>query len=224
MASYARGMSAPVTDRSRVRRHTERARYDRETIASILRAGLVAHVGIVDGGPVVIPMAYGVDDDWLYLHGSPGSRLMRMLGRGAEVCVTVTLLDGLVLARSVAHHSMNYRSVALRGRAEGVVGDDAKLAALETTSEHLVPGQWGVARLPSERELTGVAVVRVPLDEASAKVRTGPPIDEEEDHALPVWAGTLAVEPRYGPVEDAPDLPAGLAPPAWITGYRRPGS
>jgi len=209
--------------RSTVRRLPDRARYDPAEIFAILDEGLVGHVGFVeDGQPFVIPMSYGRDGDRLYLHGSVASRLLRALGAGASVCVTVTLLDGLVLARSVFHHSMNYRSVVILGRAEVVDEPEEKMRALERLTEHLVPGRWSDARGPNEKELAKTLVLRVPLAEASAKVRTGPPQDDDEDYALPVWAGVLPYGPAPGRPEPDPRLREGFEPPDYVTGYRRP--
>jgi nitroimidazol reductase NimA-like FMN-containing flavoprotein (pyridoxamine 5'-phosphate oxidase superfamily) len=209
--------------RSTVRRLSERGRYDPAEIRAILDEGLVGHVGFVENGqPFVIPMSYGRDGDSLYLHGSVAGRLLRALGAGAPLCITVTLLDGLVIARSVFHHSMNYRSVVILGRAEIVSEREEKMLALEKLTEHLVPGRWKDARAPNETELAKTLVLRVSLAEASAKVRTGPPQDGEEDYGLLVWAGVLPYGPAPGPLEPDPRLDEGLEPPDYLTGYRRP--
>lgn len=184
-----------VAPSSRVRQHPERAHYDRATIHAILDAGKVCHVGVViDGQPMVIPMGYGRDGERLLLHGGRGSRLMQLLGAGAPVCVTVTHLDGLVLARSAMHHSMNYRSVVAVGRGEAITDPVAKRAALDTVIEHLTPGRGAVVRAPDAAEVDATAVVAISLDQASAKVRSGPPKDAARDLGLLVWAGEIPLE------------------------------
>jgi nitroimidazol reductase NimA-like FMN-containing flavoprotein (pyridoxamine 5'-phosphate oxidase superfamily) len=211
----------PQSPRIRVRRLPDRGTYDREAIHAILDEGLVCHVAVVaDGQPYVLPMNFGRDGDRLLLHGSAASRLVRALADGAPACFTVTILDGLVLARSAFHHSVNYRSVVLLGRARPVVGDAAKTAALRLISEHLVPGRWEAVRPPNERELAATSVVEVPIEEASAKIRTGPPRDDAEDMAWPVWAGVLPVAVASGePVRDGADGPAEVPP--HVRGWRR---
>lgn len=187
------------TPRTTVKRIPKRADYDRATTHAILDAGLVCHVGFaIEGQPFVTPTAYGRSGDVLYLHGSPASRMLRNLQHGISVCVTVTLLDGLVMARSAFHHSMNYRSVVLFGQATVVEGEAEKRSALRAFTEHVVPGRWAEVRPPSDAELAGTLVLALPIAEASAKVRTGPPVDDPEDYALPVWAGVvpLAMLPR----------------------------
>jgi hypothetical protein len=170
---------------------------------------------------VVIPTSYGRKGDTLYLHGSPGSRMFRALGKGADVCITVTLLDGLVLARSAFHHSMNYRSVVIFGKATPLEDAAAKRAALRAFTEHVAPGRWQEIRQPSEKELQSTTVLAIPLKEVSAKVRTGPPIDDEQDYALPVWAGILPLE--LTPATPLPDdrLPKGTAVPDYVRMYAR---
>lgn len=209
----------PPSDRTRVRRVPVRAEYDPAVIRAILREGLVAHVGLTDEerGPIVVPMVYGIDDEWLYLHGSPASRLLRHLGSGVPVCVEVTLLDGLVIARSTFHHSMNYRSVMIHGHCESIDDPAEKDAALEVIVEHVAPGQWDYARVPSAEELTQTAVVRLSLAEAAAKIRTGDPVDEPEDMGLPVWAGTLPIRRVFDAPVDAEDLGPGLSFPEHLT-------
>ncbi len=194
----------PPSPRARIRRLPERGAYERETIHAILDEGLVCHVGIeVDGQPYVLPMNHGRDGNRLLLHGSAASRLMQGLAVGQPACFTVTLVDGLVLARSAFHHSMNFRSVVLLGRARPIADPAGKSAALRAISERLVPGRWDAVRPPSARELAMTSVVEVPLDEASAKIRTGPPKDDAEDLALPVWAGVLPLSVIPGdPVAD----------------------
>jgi nitroimidazol reductase NimA-like FMN-containing flavoprotein (pyridoxamine 5'-phosphate oxidase superfamily) len=178
--------------RTRVTRMPSRANYERETIEAILDEAIVSHLGTVspDGHPVVIPTLHARAGDWLYIHGSAASPTLRRAER-AEICLTATLLDGLVLARSAVHHSVNYRSVVVFGQAEKIEDTEGKSEALKAFTEKLVPGRWGDARLPTEKELRAVGVLRLPLEEASAKVRTGGPLDDEDDYALPVWAGTI---------------------------------
>jgi nitroimidazol reductase NimA-like FMN-containing flavoprotein (pyridoxamine 5'-phosphate oxidase superfamily) len=216
-------MSAtPPSPRTTVRRLRERGQYDAATIRAILDEGLVCHVGfIVDGQPFVIPMGYGRDGDHLILHGSVASRMLRALAAGSPACVTVTLLDGLVLARSVFHHSMNYRSVVILGHPELIEGKEEKLAALERLTEHLAPGRWAEARLPNDRELALTQVLRMSLEESSAKIRTGPPKDDEEDYALPIWAGVLPLAQVAGTPQPDPRLPEGIEPPPHVTAGRR---
>ena len=207
-----------ATERTRVRRLPERAAYDRETVHAILDEGFVCHVGfVVDAQPYVIPTGYARAGETLYLHGSTGSR--PGLRPAMPVCVTVTLLDGLVLARSAFHHSMNYRSVTVLGRTRLVGDPGEKEAALRAFVEHVVPGRSDEVRGGDRRELAATAVLAVPIEEASAKVRTGPPKDDEEDYALPVWAGVLPLALVPGdPVPDARLDPAVPVPPhvsAW---------
>lgn len=190
--------------RTRVVREADRAVYDRETVYRILDEGFLCHVGfVVDGQPFVIPTSYGRKDANLYLHGSAASRMLRQMQDGVAVCVTVTLLDALVLARSVFNHSMNYRSVVVLGRASLVMAREEKVAALRVLSEHILPGRWDDARQPNERELKATSVLRMPIQEFSAKVRTGPPIDDEEDYSFPTWAGVVPLETKAGaPIAD----------------------
>ena len=193
----------PVTDRTKVRRLANRGNYDRETVHSILDEALVCHVGfVVDGAPVVIPTIHWREGDELYFHGSAASRMLRALKSGVEACVTVTLIDGLVLARSAFHHSMNYRSVVIFGEARVVEGDE-KLRALDSLIEHITPDRARDVRPPNEIELKQTLVLALPLDEASAKIRTGGPVDDEEDYALPVWAGVVPLKLTAG--EPIPD-------------------
>jgi nitroimidazol reductase NimA-like FMN-containing flavoprotein (pyridoxamine 5'-phosphate oxidase superfamily) len=211
--------------RVRVTRLHERARYDREAIDAVLDAGLVAHLGFVsDGQPFVIPTLHARIGDDVYVHGSPASRTLRALGGGIAACLTVTLLDGIVLARSVFEHSMNYRSVVVLGTAASVDEPDEKLAALEAFTEKLLPGRWAEARPPSGKELKATSVLRLPLDEASAKIRDGGPEDgDTPDAELDVWAGhvPLVVE-ALAPVPD-PSLRSGIPVPPGLAPYRRPG-
>ena len=205
------------TARTTLRRLPKRGSFDRQTVYEILDEGFVCHVGFVnDGQPFVIPTAYGRVGDTLYLHGAKASRMLKALASGAEVCVTVTLVDGLVLARSAFHHSINYRSVVVFGRPRVVESEEEKNAALEAFTEHVCRGRWAEVRWPTPDELAATNVVALRLDEASAKVRTGPPIDDEEDYALTVWAGVLPLSIEPGaPVPD-PRLPSGTAVPAYI--------
>ena len=197
-------MGDAPTSRTAVRRKAERGRYDRDVVHAILDEGLVCHVGFEsDHGPVVLPTMHARVDDTLYLHGAVGNAMLRAVTAGSPVCATVTLLDGLVLARSAFHHSMNYRSVVVFGTATAVEDRDAKLAALEALIERIHPGRWTEARPPTDAELRQTLVVSLPLSEASAKVRTGPPIDDEEDYALSVWAGVIPLETRR--LEGIPD-------------------
>jgi len=190
--------SAPSL-RTRIVREPQRAVYDREAVYQILDEAFLCHVGfVVDGQPFVIPTSYGRDGDVLYIHGSAASRMLRNLDQGLPVCVTVTLLDGLVLARSVFNHSMNYRSVVTLGVATLVDDPAEKLAALRAISEHIIPNRWDDARQPSEKELKATSVLRLPINEFSAKVRVGPPIDDAEDYEFPTWAGVIPLEIKSG--------------------------
>jgi hypothetical protein len=210
------------TQRSTIKRLPKRATYDSETVYQILDEGLVCHVGfVVDGQPYVIPTAYGRVEDRLYIHGSPASRMLRTLQEGIPVCVTVTLLDGLVLARSAFHHSMNYRSVVIFGTATIVSEPEEKLKALHAFTEHVVPGRWEEVRQPSRNELAGTLVLSLPIVEASAKVRTGPPIDDEADYSLPVWAGEIPLRLVAGVPVDDPRLQAGIKPSPVLTSLKR---
>lgn len=212
--------AAPPTTRSHVRRVPQRGVYDRETIDAILDESLISHVGFaVDGQPFVIPMLHARIGDRVYLHGSTASRLVRKLAAGVPVCLTTTLVDGLVLARSAYHHSMNYRSVVVLGDATLVEGPDERAAALEAFTEKLIPGRWEEVRKPSPQELKGTRVMAMELREASAKVRTGHPADDEDDYALDVWAGVVPLALRAGtPVPDA-RLADGIAPSPAVTGW-----
>ena len=213
------------TPRTRVRRLPERGRYDRVAIDAVLDAGLVAHVGfVVDGQPYVIPTLHARVGDHVLFHGSSASRTLRELGAGIPACLTVTLLDGIVFARSVFEHSMNYRSVVVLGQAAAVTDPDEKLAALEALTERLLPGRWAEARAPTRRELKATAVLRLPLDEASAKLRDGGPEDgDTSDAELDVWAGHLPlVVTALDPVPD-PTLRPGIPVPPGLRPYRRAG-
>jgi uncharacterized protein len=210
------------TPRTRVVREAHRGVYDRETVYQILDEGFLCHVGFVgDGQPFVIPTSYGRKDDQLFIHGSAASRMLRQLKDSVPVCVTVTLLDGLVLARSVFNHSMNYRSVVILGKATLVEDPQEKLAALHAISEHILPGRWADARQPNERELKQTSVLRLPIEEFSAKVRTGPPIDDEEDYSFPTWAGVVPLEMMAGTPMNDPRLDPAREAPRYIQGYSR---
>lgn len=222
-ASAARSpQSFEPTERSRVRRLPKRAAYDRETVYAILDAGLVAHVAFVhDGEPFVIPMAYARMGDSIVLHGAKKARILETIV-GSRICLNVAMVDGLVLARSAFHHSVNYRSVVILGTAVEVVDEAEKLMALEAISEHIIRGRWREVRAPTPQELKATTVVRMPIEEASAKVRTGPPVDDEEDYAIGCWAGELPLRlVAQAPVAE-PRLAPGILPPAYVTGYRRP--
>jgi len=211
------------TARTRVIRESERGVYDRKTVYKILDEGFICHVGFVtpDGQPFVIPTSYGRDGDNLYIHGSAASRMLRRLNEGIPVCATVTLLDGLVLARSIFNHSMNYRSVVILGTAKLVEDPTEKLKAMRILSEHILPERWDDVREPSERELKATSALRLPIDEFSAKVRSGPPIDDEEDYSFPTWAGVIPLEMRAGAPINDPRLSAERGIPAYARSYSR---
>jgi nitroimidazol reductase NimA-like FMN-containing flavoprotein (pyridoxamine 5'-phosphate oxidase superfamily) len=215
-------MNFPKTERTTLKRLPKRGVYDRQLVYGILDEGFICHVGFaVDGRPFVIPTGYARVDDQLYIHGSQVSRMLRTLEQGVPVCVTVTLVDGLVLARSAFHHSVNYRSVVVFGRASMVDDREAKLAALLAFSEHVIPGRWDEVRVPYEQELKATTVLSVPLVEVSAKVRNGPPLDDEEDYALNVWAGVIPLQVVAGePISD-PRLPEGIELPPYALNYTR---
>ena len=211
------------TPRTTLRRLPARGHFDRATVNAILDEALVCHVGFVsDGQPFVIPTIHARVGDHVFVHGSAASRMLKTLQGGLPVCLTVTLVDGLVLARSAFHHSMNYRSVVVLGDAEAVTDNGEKWDALHAIVEHVAPGRLSEVREPSAKELAGTLVLRLPIEEASAKVRTGPPLDDEEDYALECWAGVLPLRLTPGtPVPD-PRMPEGRPLPASVTGYARP--
>lgn len=217
-------MSQPYvpTPRTRLVREADRAVYDRETAYRILDEGFLCHVGFVaDGQPFVIPTSYARKDNSLYIHGSAASRMLRQLKESVPVCVTVTLLDGLVLARSIFNHSMNYRSVVVLGKATLVDDPKEKIEALHLLSEHIIPGRWAEVRQPNERELKATSVLRLPIDEFSAKVRSGPVVDDEADYAFPTWAGLVPLTMVAGaPIEDSRMLP-GQKVPEYARNYSR---
>ena len=212
------------TARNRIKRLPKRGHYDRETIHRILDEALICHVAFVEEGqPYVIPINFARMGDHIVLHGAKASRLLKHIEAGHSICVEVTIVDGLVLARSVFHHSMNYRSVVLFGKGKLIEDQQEKLAALQAVTEHLIPGRWQEARLPNRKELNATSVVLINIDEASAKVRVGPPVDELEDYALPVWAGILPLqETPLSPIRD--ELQSENIPlPKYIARYSRKG-
>lgn len=218
-------MTAPTpmkTSKTQVKRVPKRGHYDFDTVASILDEGLVCHIGfVVDGQPFVIPTAYGRVDKQVYIHGANASRLMKTLQGSINVCATVTLLDALVLARSVYHHSMNYRSVVLFGRATAVTGATEKMTALKAFTEHVMKGRWDDVRSPSPEELAATTVLSLPITEASAKIRSGPPIDTEADYDLNTWAGVLPLSLAPGQPTPDPKLSADTAIPDNVSQYVR---
>jgi nitroimidazol reductase NimA-like FMN-containing flavoprotein (pyridoxamine 5'-phosphate oxidase superfamily) len=214
-------LSLSRTGRTTLHRLRERGRTDRAELYAVLDAGLICHLGvIIDGSPVVLPTGYGRAGDTLYLHGSSANRSL-LAADSSDVCVTVTHLDGMVCARAIFHHSMNYRSAVVFGTARLVTDDAAKLAGLRAVTEQLVPGRWAEARPPNRKELAATAVLALPLDEASVKVRTGPAKDEPEDYQLDIWAGVVPAALSFGPAEPDAELPAGLAVPDHISALAR---
>ena len=211
------------TPRTTLKRRPQRGSYDFETMASILDEAIYCHVGFVgdDGQPYVIPTNLGREGRTVYVHGSAASTTVRRLAQGVPVCLTVTLLDGIVLARSAHAHSMNYRSVVILGTAHLVEGAE-KLHAMEVISNHVVPGRWDEVRPPTEPELKAISVLKIEVEEGSAKVRSGPPVDDEEDIGSPVWAGVLPLALQPGQAIPAPDLLPGLSAPDYVTKYRKP--
>ncbi len=216
-------MKKHPTPRTRVRRLPKRGHYDRTTIDAILDEGLVCHVGfVVDGQPFVIPTLHARDGDRVLVHGSAASRMLRALDDGVQLCLTVTLADQLVVARSAFHSSMNYRSVMLLGRARLIEEPRAKMNALRALVEHLIPGRWDDCRQPNAKEMKATWILELPIDEASAKIRTGGPIDDDEDYALDIWAGVLPIVKGFGkPIRDS-KLKRGVAAPSYLTRYARP--
>ncbi|MEM6867290.1 MAG: pyridoxamine 5'-phosphate oxidase family protein [Cyanobacteria bacterium P01_C01_bin.121] len=210
------------TAKTQVRRAPKRGHYDFETVAQILDEGLICQVGFVaDGQPFVIPTAYGRMGDRVYIHGAGASRMLKSLMTGIDVCFTVTLLDGLVLARSAYHHSMNYRSVVLFSQAQAVTAPEEKMVALKAFTEHVMKGRWDEVRSPNLQELAATVILSLPITEASAKIRTGPPIDAEEDYALDVWAGVLPLRMTpEAPIND-PRLSPTITLPKTVREYAR---
>ena len=217
-----RSASHPPSERTTVKRMPLRAAYDPFVINAILDEGLLCHLGFtVDSQPYVLPTIYARDGERVLIHGSAASRMLRSLRSGIPACATVTLIDGLVLARSAYHHSMNYRSVVILGTATEICDLAAKLAAMRTMVNHIVPGRWDDVRPPSEAEIRATMVLSLPLNEASAKIRTGPPLDDQEDYALTTWAGVLPLSlDAHAPLPD-PQLPAGIQTPSYLRFYRR---
>lgn len=214
--------SFPKTEKNRIKRLPKRGHYDRETIYQILDEALICHVGFVENKqPIVIPINFARMGDEIILHGAKASRLLKHIVAGEPVCIEVTIVDGLVLARSVFHSSVNYRSVVLFGKGRAVESEEEKLAALEAVVEHLIPGRWQEARLPNHKELKATSVVAIKIDEASAKVRIGPPSDDAEDYALPIWAGILPLQDSaLTPIPDEV-LPKEIPVPGYVKSYTR---
>jgi uncharacterized protein len=209
-----------LTRRTELRRLPDRGSRDRDTINQILDAGFLAHVGFcVDGRPFVIPTLYGRDGETLYLHGSAASRMLRELETGISACVTVTVVDGLVLARSAFDHSMNYRSVVAFGTARKIADPELKIKSLRAISEHLIAGRWAEVRGPSDKELKATTVLEFSIEEASSKVRNGPPLDDGSDLALPVWAGVLPLQIKSQPPIPDDKLVAGISVPNYVQNY-----
>jgi nitroimidazol reductase NimA-like FMN-containing flavoprotein (pyridoxamine 5'-phosphate oxidase superfamily) len=214
-------MQITPTDRTTVRRLPARADYDRDLIESVIDEALSCHVGFaIDGRPWVIPTIHARIGDQLYLHGAVANHMLRSIAGGIETCVTITLVDGLVLARSAFHHSMNYRSVMVFGRAASVEDAEEKRAALHALVEHVVPGRTGDARPPTDKEMRATLLLRLPITEASAKIRTGGPVDDAEDLGLPIWAGQIRVSTIFGSPTAEPGISADV--PAYVTDYVRP--
>ncbi|MGZ4108661.1 MAG: pyridoxamine 5'-phosphate oxidase family protein [Actinomycetota bacterium] len=219
-------MPTTPTERTRVHRHPERGVYDRTTVEQILDEALLCHLAWVtpEGEPRVIPTIHARIGDTLYVHGSQASRTLRALRAGAQVCIEATIVDGLVLARSTPKHSMNYRSVVVFGAPREVTERSEMDEAQRALAEHVVPGRTADARMPNDVEFNETAIFAIALDEASAKVRTGPPLDPKDDLALPVWAGVLPLRTEAGEPLPAPDLAPGIPTPSYVTAYRRPGA
>jgi len=210
------------TERTKVKRIPKRGNFDRETIYSILDEGFVCHVGFTANNQTfVIPTGYARRGDTLLIHGSSASRMMRNLAGGIDVCVTVTLIDGLVLARSAFHHSVNYRSVVIFGKAKLVEDENEKLEALYAFTEHIVPNRWNEIREPNELELKATTVLSLPLEEASAKIRTGDPVDDDDDYALDVWAGVIPLKVQAEKPQDDSRLKDGISAPDYVANYER---
>ena len=222
---YARDMSRAPSPRTEVRRLPERGSYDRRLIDAILDEALICHVGFIyEGTPVVIPTIHARVGNTLYFHGSPASRMLRSMRSGDEVCVNVTLVDGVVVARAAFHNSMNYRSVVIFGRPRIVDDPDEKWAALEAVTEHVVPGRWADSRPMTEKEMKGTLVAALPISEASAKVREGGPKDEEADYELPIWAGVVPLATLPGDPVSAEGLRVDVPIPPYLSHYRRRSS
>lgn len=208
------------TPRTRIVREPQRAVYDRDAVNQVLDEAFLCHVGFVaDGQPYVIPTSYGRNGNTLYIHGSAASRMLRNLDKGIPVCITVTLLEGLVLARSVFNHSMNYRSVVILGTATLIDDPAEKLAALRALTEHILPHRWDDSRQPNDKELKATSILKIPIEEFSAKVRQGPAIDDEEDYSFPTWAGVIPLDTTVGkPIRDER---CNLELPPYLQSYSR---
>lgn len=216
--------SINATPRTTLRRKPGRGEYDRAAIEAILDEGFLCNVAVVvDGRPLVIPTAYARDGEWLYLHGAKNNRTLRAVLEG-EACISVTLLDGLVLARSILHHSMNYRSVVLFGQGEEIADPQEKFEAMRLYVEHVIPGRWDDARRPNEAEVEATLIIRFPIQECSAKVREGPPEDTESDLSFPVWAGVMPTEPAWLEPEPDPAMSSEMPVPGYVAHYSRPRS
>ena len=212
------------TERNKVKRLPQRAQYDKETIYRIVDAAAICHVGFTqEDQPVVIPMLHARIGDTLYFHGAPASRLLKLISAGQPMCVAFTVLDGLVLARSVFHHSVNYRSAVVFGTGQLVESDQEKLTALEALTEHIAPGRWADARQPNQKELDATSVIALRIESASAKIRTGPPVDDEADYALAVWAGVVPLHLQASSPIDDPKLSSGIDVPSYISNYTNTG-
>lgn len=212
------------TKNTKLKRLPKRGHFERETINAILDEAFICHVGfVVDGQPYVIPTGFGRVENDLYIHGSAASRMLRELSKGVDVCVTVTLIDALVIARSAFHHSVNYRSVVVLGKAKLVTDAEEKNTALEAITEHIVPGRWADCRWPNELELKATSVLKLAINEASAKIRTGDPVDDDEDYSLGFWAGVLPLKLTPGEPQNDAKLTPGIKPPNYITNYKRNG-
>ncbi|HVF80087.1 MAG TPA: pyridoxamine 5'-phosphate oxidase family protein [Solirubrobacteraceae bacterium] len=217
-------MAIAPSQRTRVRRAPARAVYERETIDAVLDEGLIAHLGFtVDGQPYVIPTLHARIGDTVYIHGSSASRMIRTLTARVPACLTVTLIDGMVLARSAFHHSMNYRSVVVLGEARAVSDPTELMTVMKAFTEKLVPGRWDEVREPNRKELKGTRALAMTLDEASAKVRSGPPVDDDEDYDLDVWAGVIPLGLAAQPPQPDPQLREGIAPSDVVTGWTAGG-
>ena len=211
----------PISNRNRVKRISNNSDYSKETVHAIIDEALFCHLGIIhDGKPVVIPTIHARMGDQIVFHGSNASRLLK-ISNNNEICVTITLLDGLVMARSLFNSSMNYRSAVIFGKGEIIKDHDERMAALKSITDHIAPGRWDDARQPNNSELKQTSVVRMPIDEASAKISVGPPDDEDEDYALDYWAGVIPINQTYGEPESDPILQEGITIPDYLKNYCR---
>lgn len=210
----------PKSDLNKVKRIPDRGHYDKKTVYGIVDEALICHVGMsINGRPVVIPTIHARQGDNILLHGATTSRMLKHVASGAELCITITHLDGLVLARSVFHHSMNYRSAVLFGKGQLIENPDEKMEALRIFTEKLIPGRWDDARIPAPKEAKATHIVTIPIDTASAKVRVGPPGDDDEDYALDVWAGVLPMRTTFGGLTPDPQLKDGVELPQYLVDY-----